>query len=408
MTTKISLKADLEIRLVLEIANEIVYGVSSQEIGKCISIHKPDWYKVRRILEYYEIAPSAYPVLKHYSSLLPSQAAQWLNNKYSDCRHYLLCYWDEFLKIVDALQKENIDILPIKGLALLFDVYKPDQAREMRDLDIICKKQDVNRAESILYNLGYQKELMGYSDSYWRNKSCHLIFSKQSIDPGLIFTVELHWSLGVTGYDRDVPRNLWDNIRDLNINGRVLKVLSAEDTFLGLCIHYRRFGRRFSLKNLCDIALLLEKYNYNFNWDYVISEIQKGQLNSLVFFILKQIELTMGTAKINGIINKLVLSKTRKLIINRFIKRNVFLFPKDLIGTFDFFKLLCLKSQILLYDTFKEPLKYAIDMPIEVFAQIDNLSPYSKKTKIIYKFRMFVYLLAALKLLIKKQDRLTA
>ncbi|MDD5045276.1 MAG: nucleotidyltransferase family protein [Candidatus Omnitrophica bacterium] len=403
MATKTSLRPSPEARLVLGIANEIIHGASTQEINKYISNDKLDWEKVKQILEYHEISSLAYLILKDYSSAAPPYIIQWLNEKYSACRYYLAGYWDEFWKISGNLQKENIDILPIKGLALLSDVYKPEQARQMRDLDIICKKQDVERSEGVLTALGYQKDLKGYSESYWRNNSCHLIFSKTGAEQRSIFTVELHWSLGVTGYDRNIPARLWDNIRNLSVNGRSIKVLSAEDTFLGLCIHYRRFGRRFSLKNICDIALLLEKYDATLDREYIFSEIKRCQLNSLVYFILRQIELSVGSSCANKMINRLVVSSLRKSIISRFIKNNMFLLPRNPASSFDFFKSMCMKSQILLYDSFRESVKYAFNIPIEVFAQVVGLPPYSDKTKKIYKFRFVFYLLTAAKLLIKRR-----
>ena len=96
-----------------------------------------------------------------YSSIIPENIIQWLKATYSDSVYCLTRYWREFFKIIERSEINNISLVPIKGIALLSNIYAIKQARPMRDIDIICQKKDIGSMENVLIDLGYKKELKG-------------------------------------------------------------------------------------------------------------------------------------------------------------------------------------------------------------------------------------------------------
>lgn len=124
-------------------------------------------------------------------------------------------------------------------------------------------------------------------------------------------------------------------------------LLSPEDTFFSLALHKRRFGRALSLKNVLDSALLLSKYKDKFDWDYIITNSNKQRMNATVFFMLSQIRFLLDMDM--PLIKKIAIAFWKKRLINRFIEKNTFSFPK-----------LCLckdiytKTHFLLYDSIWE------------------------------------------------------
>ena len=58
----------------------------------------------------------------------------------------------EFIDISNAFETAGIPMVPIKGMALLFDVFHNDISRPMADIDIFIKKNDLKKAELLLQN----------------------------------------------------------------------------------------------------------------------------------------------------------------------------------------------------------------------------------------------------------------
>jgi hypothetical protein len=180
---------------------------------------------------------------------------------------------------------------------------------------------------------------------------------------------------------------MFDRAREISMHNKNVKVLSPEDTFFSLALHQRRFGITLSLRNVCDMAMLLNKYSSKFDWNYVLSESKKSKVCSTIFFALYQSSFFFGTEIPAYVWKELNLSKCKKFLIRRFIEKNTFL-PKQTSRN----KNLYLKAHFLLYDNLWEPLDYILNIPQEQFAKFYALTPYTKRTEFLYKNRLFYIL----------------
>jgi hypothetical protein len=293
--------------------------------------------------------------------------------------------WQEFIRIFEAFEKAGIIILPIKGLALLKDIYIDKPIRPMTDIDLLVKEESLTKAEEIFCDLGYRKELYALKEDYWRNKQCHITFYKRE-DEKLPF-VELHWSIDFKRNNRSILSELWSRTREIKGDGKIIQLLSPEDTLFSLALHNRRFGRTLCLKNTYDLALVLKNYTSTFDWDYCLSMSKRYNMCSTTFFILYQVKLFLGINIPDFVWGKLNRSIWKRKIIRRFIEKNTFLSDLERRG-----RDLYLKSHFLLYDNFWEPIRYIFNIPEEQFAKFYGLEPYDKKTNFLYKNRLFYIL----------------
>ena len=285
------LDMNIEERLVLFVIQKIVYPNENDEgIGQLLSSQAINWQRVKELMIYHEVVPFAYVALKNCSSLLPQDLAGFLKNTYY-CTFIRDGYLrQEFLKISDACTEKGIVLVPIKGIALLEDIYANRPLRSMTDIDVLIKEDDLSKAEAVFCDLGYRKELYGLREEYWRKNQCHIAFYKKE-EEGKAPFVELHWSLDFKRKNRNILSELWSRIRGINLQGRILRLLSVEDTLFSLALHSRRLGKTLCLKNVYDAALILNKYTGNFDWDYVLRESEKSKMCSTIFFLLSQVML---------------------------------------------------------------------------------------------------------------------
>ncbi|MDP2924723.1 MAG: nucleotidyltransferase family protein [Candidatus Omnitrophota bacterium] len=387
-----------EARLVSLIAQWIVNDRRLPEIEKILAQESVNWEYFNSLLAQHELSSFAYSCLKNYSALLPSGEVDLLKKTYYFVLAYLAGLEKEFLEIADIFREQGVDLLPLKGSAFLIDnMYNGKTGlRPMVDIDILIKKQKISQAENLLETLGYQKELCGFKEDYWRRKNYHIAFAKNK--SGKMFSIlELHWLLDYPGKLWLLP-SLWERIRKLQVGKREVALLSPEDTLFCLTLHLRRFGNVLSLKSACDFACLLTKYK-DLDWDYILKEAKNGQMCASLYFRLIQANIFFDIQVPNLILNSLTPVNYKKRLIEGFILKDTFL-GQDLTGRNIF-----LKNHFLVYDNFWEPVSMIIKMPQEQFAKFYKLSPYSIKTHLWYRLRFLYFPYYLLVLILKATIR---
>ncbi len=372
-----------ESELVLLIAREVACDKRIGGIKDLINLQALDWGKFKNLITYHELFPFAYLSLKDCHSLLPQDLIEFLKSNYYFSLMRSLYLSREFLRVLNSFEQARITLLPIKGIALLMDIYPQRLSRPMVDIDILVKEEELLRAEGLFYDLGYRKELYGLKEKYWRERQCHIVFYKKEPD-GFSPPIELHWALDFRRKNSQILPGIWNRVRRIQIDGREIKLLSPEDTFFSLALHGRRFGKTLCLKNACDGALVLSKYGRTFDWDYLLRESRRGKMCSSIFFFLSQIKFLLNVDMPKHVWRSLDIPAWKRKLIRQFIKRNIFLATSNFSP-----KNLYLKSHFLLYDSLWEPIDYILNIPKEQFSKYYSLKPYEKKTDFLYKNRLF-------------------
>jgi hypothetical protein len=369
-----------EANLIRFIIRKIVGG-KDNGIKDFLKCHLINWERFKELIIYHDLTPFAYLILKDFNSFLPEGLREFLKNNYYCALVRCQKLWQEFLRIYEVFSQAGVCLLPIKGIALLEDLYKNKYLRPMTDIDLLVKEEDLPKAEEIFCDLGYRKELYGLKEEYWRKKQCHISFYKRE-DRKAPF-VELHWSLDFKRGSRNILPELWSRIREINVDGMLIKLLSPEDTLFSLALHSRRLGRTLCLKNVYDAILLLNKHALHFDWDYVLDESKRGKMCTTIFFLLSQVKFLLNADIPEMVWKKLNIPFWKKKLIHQFIERNTYVDSSSSKG-----KNLYLKSHFLLYDNLWEPIEYILNIPKEQFAKYYNLNAYDKKTDFLYRYRL--------------------
>lgn len=76
----------------------------------------------------------------------------------------------EYESLASRLEASGIDYLPVKGIELM-KLYPSEMMREMSDIDILVRKEDLSSVKDILCASGYTYEHKGHHDVYVKDKS---------------------------------------------------------------------------------------------------------------------------------------------------------------------------------------------------------------------------------------------
>ena len=192
----------------------------------------------------------------------------------------------ELKRVLQTASKSNTDLLVLKGLSYFDEIYSDLTKRAPGDIDLLVKKNHLQKAASILQDLDYKL--------ICKNRGNHYCFWRPN--PGAIM-IELHWDL----FNRNNPwqnfsaglrlDECWNNKRTRDFNGVTGWSLSKEDELTYACLH--AIKEVFSdSKWLADIELMQAKWSGDVDWEIWWKKLSERQLVKPVLFVLKILEKT--------------------------------------------------------------------------------------------------------------------
>ena len=226
-----------------------------------------------------------------FADLVPPETLGELKKRlhYQTARNLFLTA--RLLEILDLFDRNGIQTIPYKGPILAASVYGNLSLREFCDLDILVRRRDVERASRLLSKLGYSLdiELSDWQQSSYLQDYCEHQFRHRANET----LVELQWAI-VPPYFR-IPleyEGLWERAITVEVAGRSVPTLCAEDLLLVLCIHGGKHQWE-TLEWLCGVAELIRVYG-EIDWAQVVEhseEIHAGRL------LLLGVSLAAGLAR---------------------------------------------------------------------------------------------------------------
>jgi len=228
--------------------------------------HRGAWDTLVLAAEQHGVAPLLYKHLLEIAFDLPKDQQRTLRSLYQRNRFSARVRNRAIEEILSCCRQEQIESIPVKGIALANHVYDKAEFRPMRDIDILVDKQQLQRAEQLLIKLGYRRA----KDHDIPEDYYHLPPLQQTID-GLPVAIELHHDL--LPLEESYPR--WPLAKSLatllpfRIGSSTAATLNMEDSLYYLYLHGFRAPlsyEEFRFIHLADIVTLVERYFDRIDW----------------------------------------------------------------------------------------------------------------------------------------------
>ncbi|HEX7810169.1 MAG TPA: nucleotidyltransferase family protein [Thermoanaerobaculia bacterium] len=212
-----------------------------------------DWKAVVALGRRHSLFPLLY---RHLAALVPHEVPREsldrLKEQYQGNTARNLFLLGELERVLRALADDDITAIPYKGPALAIAGYGDLSLRRFVDLDVIVRKDDVERAHGMLTQLGYRLEPAVTSGqlAFLIRTQHDLVFKR---DDGRMI-VELHWEVASKRFAAELAaEDLWSHATTQRVGGSEMLTLAPEDMLLSLCVH----GSKHLWERLawvCDIA----------------------------------------------------------------------------------------------------------------------------------------------------------
>lgn len=192
------------------------------------------------------------------------------------CNIYQINHIKQISNILSIFNDKNIPVIVLKGLVIR-DLYPRPELRTMGDADLLVHKYDLDIVDQILKSNGYNEICRhGFHIAYCKGNS----------------HVEVHWTIsdeekwiGLETFTDEV----WKNAIEVNIGDSKSLSMNYEDLLFHLIIHKANHLKSsgFGIRQICDVALLVDKKREDINWNEFICKVKRSKVDKFAMIILE-------------------------------------------------------------------------------------------------------------------------
>lgn len=196
--------------------------------------------------------------------------------------------------ILQEFEKERIPSIVLKGLVVR-ELYPRPELRSMCDADVLVYPKDLEKVEDIMMRKGYR---------IFSQSPIHTVYVHPQHLP-----VEIHWTLkhdSFFGQIESDEKQLWRRATPVKVGQGNSLSLGIEDLTMHLCEHmatHLSVGG-FGIRQVADLALLVEKKGDQINWDIFCEQVRQWKLEKFVLTIF-QVSQKVFDTKIPTQVNRL-------------------------------------------------------------------------------------------------------
>ena len=264
---------------------KLITCIDKTEIAKSFNkIVSADWNYIYDFLSSYNLCPLFYSLVKENDLNVPIEITNKLQQNYFASSSQYLKRAHDIKSVLLEFNKENIDVIPLKGVYLADKYYKNPVTRTMCDIDLLVKKEDVRKSLEILNKIGF-KSSKEYDYDFWLNNQKHIpaYYSKNNISIELHATLlpEGRYSLKNVNIDLD---NIWSSCAETCLCKQKSFRMSTENLILHLCIHIAEDKFKQKILQLLDIYQIIQ--NENINWQRLVSKSKEWNAEKILYSTL--------------------------------------------------------------------------------------------------------------------------
>jgi hypothetical protein len=286
------------------------------------------------------LAPALWVLERHGCLRLGPRTRQAASQAYYQNHAQWLMWERRQSELLDILGKEEISLMPLKGVILKNQLYGDYGLREMGDVDILVQDDEFWKAARLLSMAGMKAQLPegieNISQGQALPRSAWPVEINLKDEDGL--NIDLHRHLlksefYINLYQVDM-QGLW--ARSIAVNGSKASSiwsahLSPYDMLAHLCLHQALHGL-LALTGFLDIDLYIRNLPATWDWDIFIQRMEEWQARSAAYHSLSFSKYFMGTPLPQDVLEKLDPGKGARWRVASLITANSLLAGRPTLG----------------------------------------------------------------------------
>lgn len=242
-----------------------------------------DWDRFFELLELNQMTSLVYKNLVGMADSIPEDIIKKLRYRAGAvfaCNSVML---EHVSMLAERFSKEGKEVLFIKGVPLLMDVYKDECSREFSDIDIFVREKDIAEIGRSLESEGFKHlEPCGTRNDHRSQR----VYSKY----GKIF-IDVHKGfIGRFAHDRMLGidhEEIFRNKRKVEFKGREVNTLDLVHDLLYQCLHISMNHSFSGVKLFVDINEFVTKHKHEIDWGMFLEKAGKYRVKRPLYHVLR-------------------------------------------------------------------------------------------------------------------------
>lgn len=253
-----------ELRILIESIKVVLLDCPEAPLRELLEDSSVNWKRLKKMVVYHQIRPVLNEAFNRVS--YDSPISEELRDFTLQQTVKNLAEVSELNQLLQLLLKNDIPVLPYKGLLFLEKIYLNKQLRESGDIDIIVQPKNALKALKVLLEDGYELKVeINPSEvelhsiinrAQWREVG---LIKKNPI--GLNINLDFHWDISETFHNYNLKlEDFFINTTESEFLGQSAIVPHFDYLFMMLLNHNGARGTWLRLKDLCDLIEIKKQF----------------------------------------------------------------------------------------------------------------------------------------------------
>lgn len=268
----------------------------NQNISHTEPLTDDTWIEIIHFAKKMHLMPLLYSSLKKKEDIFPPpDIFIQLKSFYRANAARNLFFTHNLLVLLTEFEKNNMRAIPLKGIYLSNCVYDNPSARQMNDLDIMVRWEDIPDAWGIVERLGFNATSTCHLDNTYRRIKHH---APDFIHPSGT-RAEIHWNiLSPNGGERgkNLEDMIWNHTMPGEILGKKALFLRPELSILHSTIHLT-FLHMFNagIRDVYDIERIHRKFRCTIDWKFLFAFARRFRFERALHLVLALTDIITGS-----------------------------------------------------------------------------------------------------------------
>ena len=273
---------------------ELIFGEGCSNTLSQFPTGSPDWdYIVETAINEGVAGVLFYNVKKHdLKEMMPAETYKYLQKRYNSNLMKNMSVLGELKQILGGFKDAGIPFIVLKGIALAEHLYQGIAMRGMSDIDILVKKDSLQKVDEYLSSHDYFSRDSSVARAVNNPVGYLASLDYRKGEPSSL-SLHVHWHLVNTSAPAymfasqiDMER-IWKMSTPAIIADVESRTLSSDHLIIYLCEHALRIGHSFDrLILIYDIFQSIKACEKSIDWDFVIRESRDFNLSRFLYFSL--------------------------------------------------------------------------------------------------------------------------
>lgn len=238
----------------IDIINKFIYG------GAYEAPEDIDWFKIKKLAEIHSMGGIIGIVVNRSNINMPLECYEYFDYMVFDCARMGIMWELRYREITDALNKAGIPHIIVKGY-ILKNLYPEKDMRTMGDLDFVAAYEDLERAMPVILKKGYKLKAVYKGDWAYEKEGMTIELHPGLVDADVGFINYKEYMSDIFGKTKKISGFTYELTNEFHIIYMIMHIMK----------HF--YGDGCGIRMILDLALFLNKYKNELDWDYVNNEL---------------------------------------------------------------------------------------------------------------------------------------